>query len=389
MRGACFLALRYALHHRARTLVLVACVALTLFLPLATRVVASDYQRSLASRADATPLVAGARGNRFDLVLSALYFRASALPPIPWKELDELARDGLALAIPLHVRFTARGRPIVATSPEYFELRGLTPERGTLPLRIGDAVLGAKVARELELAPGDALYSDPRELYDISKPSALKLHVTGVLRASGTPDDEAVFSDVKTAWILEGIAHGHEDVSKGVDPSLVLGRKQGDVVLSEALVEASEVTDENLASFHTHGDPDELPLSSIVLVPRDAKAATILAARFDSSREWQVVEPRAVVGELLGFVFRLQRFLDAYLALLSASTALLVALVVALSLRARARELETLHRIGASPSMTLRLVACELALVLGASLALALLATLVARGFAPELVRKL
>ena len=186
MKGVGHLALRHALHHRGRTLILTLCVSVTVFLPLASAVLVHDYERALVARADATPLVAGARGNRFDLTLMALYFRASALPPIPFGELEPLRAGGEALAIPLHLRFTARGRPIAATSPEYYDVRGLRPERGTRPLRIGDALLGARVARELELGPGDALFSDQRELYDISKPPALKLHVCGVLAPRAT-----------------------------------------------------------------------------------------------------------------------------------------------------------------------------------------------------------
>lgn len=379
MNGVWHLALRHALHHRGRTLILTACVALTVYLPLASTVLVTQYERALVARSDATPLVAGARGNRFDLTLMALYFRASALPPIPHGMLASLRGDGDALAIPLHLRFTAQGHPIAATSPEYYDVRGLRPARGTRPLRIGDALLGARVAQELGLGPGDALFSDQKELYDISKPPALKLRVCGVLAESRGPDDGAVFVDIKTAWMLEGLAHGHDDVTQEIDERLVLGRADGDIRLSGAFIEYNEVTDQNAASFHVHGDPDDLPLSAILVFPRTDKARTILKARLNESRELQMVVPRAVVDDLLGFVFRIKAFLDGVSLGLAAVTALLVALVVLLSAKLRAREMETLFRIGASRGTTVLLHACELALVLVASVVLAALGALATR----------
>ena len=39
------------------------------------------------------------------------------------------------------------------------------------------------------------------------------MKVVGVLSPVATPDDEAVFVDVKTAWVIAGLAHGHDDVT--------------------------------------------------------------------------------------------------------------------------------------------------------------------------------
>lgn len=375
IRGRLLLTLRHAQHHRARTLVLVACIALALFVPLVAAVLMARYERELGARAASTPLVVGARGNRFDLTLAALYFRQAELEPVPWSEYERLAAERRGVCIPLHVGCTARGRALVATTAEYAELRGLALVSGTDPLRIGEATLGAEAARALGLGVGDTLYTDQVESYDIARPPALRLRVVGVYRRAGTPDDGAVFVDVKTAWAVLGIAHGHEDEAT-VDESLVLSRAPGSVHLSGALLEHAELDDETLASFHLHAGPDTLPLTAVIVAPYTVKDGTLLRSQVNASRVVQALAPSDVVADLLGVVFRVKRFFDLVGLVLGATTVVLVALVFVLSSRLRAAEMRTLDRIGAPRSTALALHGLEL----GAVLALAALVALAAVG---------
>ena len=87
MSGILYLAWRHAAAHRARTSLLVACVALALWVPWTAGALAGQYDQALRSRAAETPLIIGAPGNRYDLTLAALYFRPSQLETIPYQEL--------------------------------------------------------------------------------------------------------------------------------------------------------------------------------------------------------------------------------------------------------------------------------------------------------------
>ena len=371
MRGLFGLVFAHARHHATSTVVLCVCLAVTAFLPVASRLLASRWNDELTARAESTPLIAGTRGNRFDLTLQALYFRPSELDSVPYGRVKEIAETGLALAVPLQLRHTARTRPIVATSLEYYEQRRLQPRTGTLPLQMGDCTLGATLAEELGLGVGDVLFSDPADLYDISKPAALEMSIRGVLEPSGTPDDGAVFVDIKTAWILEGFAHGHDDVVREVDESMVLGRTEDNVTMSGALIEYNRVTPENMDSYHYHGDEDELPLSAVLVFPDSAKSATILKARWNTSKTEQMVVAEDVIEDLLSYVFRVKDVLDAIAALLGVCTALLVGLVLTLSLRLRRDELWTLERMGVSRGRVAALCLLELLLVCAVALLLA------------------
>lgn len=377
MKHALLLAWRYLSFRRGRTAVLVLGIAATVLLPLAAQVLVRGYSARLGARAEATPLVAGARGSRYDLVLSTLYFKGRTPRPVFMADVDNLATSGHAEAIPLFARARARGYPVVGTTADYHTFRGLQPTEGTLPLLLGDAVLGAEVAQALGLGAGSALLTEQENLYDLAQSYPLKMHVCGVLSTTGTADDRAIFVDMKTAWVIQGVGHGHQDATT-MDGEQVLATSTDGVVLNSSVREFNEITAENRASFHVHAERDELPVTGIVVVPTNRKSATILKGRYRVAERTQLVEPTEVVTELLGFVFRLKVFFDANAILVWIATVLFLAVIVGLSLEVRRREMRTLQRIGCARSTVARIVGTELLLVIGAGLVLAgVLATFV------------
>lgn len=387
MMRVLYLAWCYVRYYRIKSAILITGLTLTVVLPLSTDLVIEYYDQMLRARAATTPLIIGAKGNRFDLALKALYFSSAHLEPVYTGEVDELWDSGLAEPIPLHLEYTARGLPIVGTSLEYFDFRGLRPAQGTLPLVLGQCVLGAHAATELGLGVGDSVFSEQKSLYDIARTYPLKMHIVGVLAHTGTPDDNAVFVDVQTAWIIEGIAHGHQDAQKASD-NVVLQRTPTEVVTNAAIVEYNEVTPENLSSFHTHGDPDKLPLSAIIVLPKDAKSATILKARYATpGRLSQMLAPAEVIDELMRRVFEVQRLFNAAFALVAVATGLFLLLIILLSQRLRQREMETMIKIGCSRGTTVWLQAAELLLVVAVSAVLTIVLAFAIRAYAPQLLR--
>jgi len=377
---------RYMAFNKIKSAIMVVCLTITLFLPIAVHVMISHYENDLMARAESTPLIVGAKGNRYDLVLKSLYFTTENPESITMAEVDAVSDSGRAKTIPLHIAFTARQRPIVGTSLDYFEFRGLDVVDGTLPLLLGDVVLGHDVARKLKLGVGDTILTDQTSLYDIGAVYPLKMHITGVLAAAGSPDDHAVFVDIKTAWIVEGIGHGHIDLTKTADPAIILSRKDGEVVGNAAMVEYTEITAANIESFHFHGGMDDFPVTSVIVLPDSAKSATVLKGRYSISPTEQMLVPLRVIEELMGIVFQVKRFFDANFALICLATLLFTGLVVMLSLRIRRREMETMFRIGCSRLTVFRLQVAELCIVLLISLAIAGVLSALLLWYAPQLV---
>ena len=79
-RHLLYLAMRYLMHHRRRTFLLWLGLSITCLLPLGVHHLTKMFEARLRSRAEQTPLLLGVRGNDYDLVLHALYFRNVLLP---------------------------------------------------------------------------------------------------------------------------------------------------------------------------------------------------------------------------------------------------------------------------------------------------------------------
>ena len=365
--GALHLAGCYIAHHRTRALLLALALGLTLALPLAVRGMMEIAQREFRSRAVSTPLVLGAKGSALELTLNALYFRRKGVETIQAKQAETIGATGLAKTVPLYVRFHSLDAPIVGTSLDYFAFRKLRVAEGRMITRLGDCVVGASLAKARGLHGGSSLNSSPEQVFDIAGVYPLKMRVTGVLAESGTADDDAIFADVKTAWLIEGIAHGHEDVVKGGDAN-VIERKDGNVAATNAVRIYNEVTDANIGSFHFHGDPQTFPLTAVLAIPNDAKAQALLLGRTGTDGA-QLVRPVEQMDALLASLFQAERLALALLVVLGVAVLLIAALVFALSFKMRRREFATLEEIGIGRG-TIALVQCFEILLIGAAAAL-------------------
>lgn len=355
MLNAVFLAVAYMRYHRITSASLILAMSLIIAAPVATRLVLSEAETSLGARAASTPLLIGARGSSLDLALSALYFQGAVATPVTQAAVDDIWDSGLGIAIPLHTGFSASSRPVVGTTLDYFDFQGLQPKQGRLFARIGEAVIGSEVAAQLNLSVGDSLVTDTSNLFDLTGAYPLEITVSGVLESAGTPDDGALFVDMKTVWIIAGIGHGHEDVdisasaTRAADPAQRIYQS---------------ITPENVDTFHFHQDSASLPVSAVLVSPYDARSLTILQGRYlEAVNPLHAVEPSTVIDRLLSTLFRIGRLLD--LAILVVGTAALVAIALAmgLAIQLRRQEMLTFFRLGAHRGAIIQTVLAQSALI--------------------------
>lgn len=353
--NALYLAYAYLRYNWARSLVMVLVAALILFVPVATQILLSTSERTLTARADTTPLILGSRGSALDLTMAALYFSEESPEPIEMREVDVVWDSGLATPIPLHTAFSSGGFRIVGTSLDYFDFRDLEIAEGRGLALLGEAVIGANVAAAVDKTVGDGLVSSPQNLFDLDGVYPLEMPIVGILAATNSADDDAIFVDIKTAWVIQGIGHGHEDVVTASDVADGL-----DVTANAAVVEYQRITPENLESFHFHGAEGGYPATAVIVVPNDARAGTILRGRYlDADLRTQLFEPAGVVQGLVDRIFRIKSLLDAVTAIIAVAALAAVGLAVFLSYRLRAGEIATAVKLGARRGMVLRLLAAE------------------------------
>lgn len=359
------MAIKYLQFHLVRSSILVGSIALILFLPAGLQKLISQSEQQMMARADATPLIVGAKGNSTDLVINSLYFEQARIDALNLKTVCQLDDTNFGYSIPILSLFHARNFPIVGTNLDYLNFRGLSVKEGRTLRYVGECVLGSVVAERLELSPGDSLVSSPENYLDLAGVYPLQMEVVGILEKTNTPDDQAIFTDLKTNWIIMGLGHGHQDLQNERDPSLVLKRDSGNVTASSKLFIYNKIDGKDLNSFHFHGDVNEFPITSILFVPNDHKAETLLRGRFETKEfAEQVIVPTQVVKKLLEDIFRIKQIFNTVFVLVGFATLLILGLIMVLTLRLRKNELYTMFTIGSARNKIVEIVGIEVLVVL-------------------------
>ncbi len=390
MMDSFYLAWRYIVFNRIKTITLVLCISLVSFLPFALKILLNESEHQLMSRAITTPLLVGAKGNSLDLVMNSLYFSKEKPDFISMKAIEKVMDSYLAVPIPLYTRFHAREYPIVGTTLDYFEFRKHKVAEGRSFAMLGESLIGADVAARLNLKVGGSILSSPENLFDLAGVYPLKMKVVGILQKTNSVDDKAVFVDLKTTWVIQGLGHGHQDVKKIADESDVLSRSDKLVTTSTKIKQYTEINVDNLGSFHFHGDPSIYPLTAIIAVPNDKKSATILSGRYLSEQKnQQIVRPKKVIEDLLGNIFQIKEFIDAVVLIVAIAMVLAIFLVFSLSFRLRQKEISTILHLGCSRSTVVQLIGAEILIIAVFSGMLCFSSLLVLQYFQGEIVHQL
>ena len=390
MFNSFYIAWKYITYNKMKTATLITCITLISFLPMALQLLLNESEKQLMSRAVSTPLIVGAKGSSMDLVMNTIYFGDEVPELITMAASDQIMESGLALPIPLYARFKTRGSPIVGTNLDYFDFRDLQVAEGRQIAVLGDCVVGAKVPEKLNLDLGDSLVSSPESLFDLAGIYPLKMNVVGVLETSHTSDDLAVFVDLKTAWVIQGLGHGHQDLTRLNDPTLVLKRTEDNVAATAKLYHYQEITEQNIDSFHFHGDLSDYPVTAVIAVPQDTKSGTLLQGRYLQKEEMhQIVKPQVVIEGLLQNIFRIKNVLDTVISVVAIATIMAIVLVFALSLRLRQREIQTIFKLGCRRATVVRLVSAEIFIIVLTSGILCGAMIFLVNVYSNELVRRL
>ena len=140
IRHALYLALRYLASSPGRSSVLVLGSAVALFLPIFTGLAAERIEDSLLARAESSPVLLGAKGDEFDLTMTALYFRGQVRETVPFASAEPVKEAGYGLAVPLYVQHSIGGSPLVGTTLDYYAARDLEFWDGRKPALLGEVV---------------------------------------------------------------------------------------------------------------------------------------------------------------------------------------------------------------------------------------------------------
>ncbi|MHC4450281.1 MAG: ABC transporter permease [Planctomycetota bacterium] len=384
MKHTLYLVRRYLQANPGKSAVLVGSLCLLLYLPAGLQVLVDRTAVQLRARADSTPLLLGAKGSSLDLALRALYFEGEVPASLEYRQVTRVRDSGLADPIPLHVRFRVGEHPVVGTTLDYFRFRGLRIDSGRPFAMLGECVVGADV----EAVVGGKVTTAPENLFDFAGSYPLRMQVAGVLARTHGPDDRAVFVDIKTAWVIEGLGHGHRDLAEPGAQGDLLNRDGNTFTANPKLTTFQEITSDNVGSFHFHGELATHPITAVLALPPSEKSKALLLGRYLGRDEpCQILEPRAVMDDLIATVVRVRGYVLAVSLLLGIATLGTVILVFTLSIRLRRGEVETMRKIGCSRRFVGGLLAGEALVVFLVALGVAGLLTLLTATFAESLIR--
>ena len=99
MKQSLYLAYRYLIYHKVRSIVLITAIGIITFLPNGLQRLIEESEEQLMARADSTPLIIGAKGSSTDLVINTMYFQQEEIETITAGTVDELNKTGLGQAI--------------------------------------------------------------------------------------------------------------------------------------------------------------------------------------------------------------------------------------------------------------------------------------------------
>lgn len=149
-------------------------------------------------------LIVGSRTSNINLLLYSVFRVGSPTRNIKFSTYEELSRDSnVEWAVPISLGDSHKGFRVVGTIPSYFEKikygkdQSISFARGQKFHALFDVVLGSEVAKSLNYRIDDKLVLS----HGISEASFL-IHknfpftVSGILRPTGTPIDQAVYVDL-------------------------------------------------------------------------------------------------------------------------------------------------------------------------------------------------
>lgn len=331
------LALASLANRKASAWLTILAIAVSTLLLLGVERVRTQTQENFANTISGTDLIVGARTGSTQLLLSSVFHIGAMNNSLSWQSYEYLQKlPGVAWHIPMALGDSFSGYPVVGTTPAFFEYFQYG-NRESLQLRQGhvfsgdtadDAVLGAEVARRLNIKVGDELtIAHGSGGISFSDHDAHPFKVKGILAPTATPADQALYV-----------------------PLAGLGLVHGEIVEEE--------------HEHEHGHAHEQPvytLSAVLLGLSNKPLALRLQRQINTYKgePLTAIMPGLALTELWRTLNLFEKALFAVSALVVATGLLGMLTTLLASLRERRREMAVLRSIGAGPFTIFGLLVSE------------------------------
>ena len=211
------IAAKSLLNRRTSVLLTIISIAVSVALLLGVEKVRDQAKQSFTNTISGTDLIIGARSGSVQLLLYSVFRIGDASNNITWQSYQDIAgHSRVAWTIPISLGDSHRGYRVVGTNTDYFKhykygrKQPLALSEGQAFSSLHDVVLGAEVAAQLGYRVDDELVvAHGTGNASFAKHDDQPFHVSGILAATGTPVDRALYVS------LEAIEAIHVDWKSG------------------------------------------------------------------------------------------------------------------------------------------------------------------------------
>ena len=357
--------LRFALKHmavrRAKLIMTALSIVITAAVALLAYNISTQVSEGIVNTAAKYDMIIGPSGSATQLAMNTMFFTDKPLGTIPYSLVDELKSSGLVSeAIPFSMGDSYNAAPIVGTDARLLDGKPLAS--GELFAEPLEAVVGASVAGQYGLKPGDEIVTSHGLGEGGTTHAEHPLRVVGVLKRTDTAYDNAVFTPVSTIWALHD--HGEEEEHDEHEEH-----------------EEHEEHDEHDEHDHAH----EGQICAVLVRSTGFNAWSQLMSLYGDRSEYLIINPNTVLREVLENVDLSRKIVYLLCAVILVMNLFVVSVIALLSLYDARREIALMRLIGIGMGKINRLYLIQNALTglaaMALSLGLAHLCLALLRGF--------
>lgn len=328
-------------------------VAISTFVLLGVEHIRFEAKESFSKTVSGVDLIVGARTGQLNLLLYSVFRIGNPTNNISWHSYRQFADDPkVAWTIPISLGDSHRGFRVVGTTCDFFERfrygenAQLDFSEGRAFAKVFDVVLGANIAKKLNYRLHDNIaLAHGLGQVSFSMHDDRPFTVTGILRPTGTPVDQALYVS------LQGMEAIHLNWRDGVK---IPGRP-----ITDDDIGKRDLTPKNITAF---------------MVGLQSKMATFQVQRQINQHAKEpllAILPGVTLMELWEMMRAMENTLQliSYLVLFSALLGLSTMLLS--SIRERQREIAVMRAIGASSLFIFLIIQIEALLIVSAAIILA------------------
>ena len=377
--------LRYRL---SGVLLTIASVALSVFVLLGVEHVRQEARTGFASTVSGVDLIVGARTGEINLLLLSIFRIGTATANVSWESVEQLEQQkNVVWTVPISLGDSHRSFRVIGTTEAFFTRykygakQSITFQQGQSFEAVAEVVLGARVATELGYQLGDSLVlSHGMADISFSHHDQLPFSVSGILAATGTPIDNALFVGLEAieAMHSDGESEDHQGHNEHDEHDEHDGHDEHEEHEDH---DPHEDHDGHEDHDEHHAGHDHPPIGTVtaVLVGLNSPITTLQVKRWVdefADEALLAILPGVALTQLWELVGNVEAILLGISILILVSSLLGLNAMLLASMRERRREIEVLRSIGAPSSFIVSLLMIESLLIVSVGVVLAVLSLL-------------